>query len=96
MLFPGQHMPERTAAEKRAKRRAFEKWCAAENKRIARQRAAMRRNMGPARAQLQRMMLERAWELLDAGECEAADALLEFVPAPAAEALLDEFFGESG
>lgn len=96
MLFPGQHMPERTAAEKRAKRRAFDQWCAEEKVRIARQRAAMKGNMGPAPAELQRLMLERAWDLLEAGECEAADALLEFVPEDKADALLNEFFPESG
>ena len=37
----------------------------------------------------------RAWALLEAGEAEAADAILEFVPEKAATALLDEFFPDS-
>lgn len=94
MQFPGLHMPTRTAAEKRARDRAYAEWAAQENARIARQREAFRANLGPARAELQRLMLDRAWELLDAGEAEAADALLEFVPEAEAEALLREFFDE--
>lgn len=95
MRFPGAPLPSKpSAAEKRAHDAAFAKWAAEERVRIAAQRAAMQGNMGPARAELQRLMLDRAWTLLDAGECEAADALLEFVPEPAATALLDEFFPE--
>jgi hypothetical protein len=95
MQFPGMHMPDKTAAQKRAKTVAFEQWAGKEGARIARQRAAFAENLGPARAELQRLMLDRAWELLDAGEAEAADALLEFVPEAEADALLEEFFGDA-
>lgn len=93
VIFPGYHMPVRTAPERRARDAAFAAWVAEEGTRVAQQREAFRGNLGPARAELQRLMLDRAWALLDAGEAEAADALLEFVPEAAALALLDEFFG---
>lgn len=67
---------------------------AREEARITEQRRLFAANLGPARADLQSAMLNRAWELLDAGECEACDALLEFVPEAAATALLDEYFAE--
>ena len=91
MIFPGVDMPARTPAEKARKQKAWAKWVAQENARIARQRRWLDRP-GPVRKGLITAMLNRAWELLDAGECEAADALLEFVPHDQAVALLDEFF----
>ena len=94
MRWPDHDMPAKTAKQKVAKNRSWDKWIAEENARIERQRAAFRGNLGPARAELEQLMLDRAWELLDANECEAADALLEFVPQEAAAALLDEYFGE--
>ena len=72
----------------------FAVWAAEEANRVRLQRAAFAANLGPARAELQRIMLDRAWALLEMGECEAADALLEFVPEKLATALLDEYFDE--
>lgn len=94
MRFPGHNSlpPKPTAAQRRAYEAAFMKWAAEEAVRVAVQRAAFQALMGPSRAHLQQLMLDRAWFLLDSGECEAADALLEFVPEAAASALLDEFF----
>lgn len=43
---------------------------------------------------LRRGMIDRAWELLDIGQCEACDALLEFVPEKDAEKMLNEYFAE--
>lgn len=73
---------------------AFDLWASAERVRIWRQRIYLTSIHGPIKDALVRRLLDRAWELLDAGECEAADALLEFVPEPDATALLDEFFPE--
>lgn len=39
-----------------------------------------------------RALLDRAWYLLDIGQCEACDALLEFVPSADADRMLDEYF----
>lgn len=63
--------------------------------RIARQRLLLRL-LGPetAKEALIAALLDRAWRLLDCGETEAADALLEFVPEQLASELLDEFFFE--
>jgi len=47
----------------------------------------------PAVEFLKRAMLDRAWYLLDAGECDAADSILEFLPAAEAEKLLHDYFG---
>jgi hypothetical protein len=93
MMFPGQHMPLRTATDRKARDAAYEKWAAEERARIAYQRKPLTQSKpGPVRQALIKRMLDRAWALLDAGECEAADALLEFVPADQAETLLNEFF----
>lgn len=93
--YPGPSLPDRpTAAQRKAHAAAFAEWAAKEADRVRRQRALFAANLGPARADLQRAMVDRAWELLDCGECEAADALLEFVPEKAAGDLLDEFFDE--
>lgn len=92
MIFPGHHMPTRTKPERARRDAAFAKWAAEEKARIARQRRFLTRGKGPGVAKMIQAMLDRAWELLDAGETEAADALLEFVPAPDAEKLLNEFF----
>jgi len=91
-MFPGPDLPPKaTKAQRDARNREFEAWAAAERARVAAQRAAFAKAYGPS-ADLQRLMLDRAWALLEAGECEAADALLEFVPEWAATQLLDEFF----
>lgn len=73
---------------------AFAKWIAEETARIQRQRRFLTRGQGPGIAKLIAAMLDRAWELLDAGRAEAADALLEFVPEAQATALINEFFPE--
>lgn len=94
-MYPGPALPPNpTKAQRATHDAAFEMWAAEERARIARQRAAFRELMGPSRAALQQIMLDRAWELLDAGECEACDALLEFVPEEAADALLNDYFEE--
>lgn len=92
--FPGSLPDKPTKAQRAAHEAAFNAWAAAEADRMRLQRAAFAANLGPARAELQRLMLDRAWALLDMGECEAADALLEFVPEKLATALLDEYFDE--
>lgn len=93
-MFPGAHMPTFTAKQKRERADAFKAWCAAEAERVRRQRTYLSAIQGPLRDAMVRRMLDRAWELLDCGEAEAADALLEFVPEADAEALLREFFPE--
>lgn len=83
-----------TAKEKADYRLRLDKWIAEQDARIARQRAILAR---PTRGVVNRIIkgiLDRAWALLDAGDAEAADALLEFVPEAQAKALLDEFFGD--
>lgn len=92
MIFPGVDMPERTAAERKRKREAYEQWAAAERERARRQRTYLTSLKGSLRDALIVKMLERAWELLDANEAEACDALLEFVPEEMADAMLDEYF----
>lgn len=94
MIFPGQHMPTRTAADRKARDAAFEKWVAEERERVRRQRSYLTSLHGPMRDGIVRRMLDRAWELLDCGEAEATDALLEFVPEADAERLLRDFFPE--
>jgi hypothetical protein len=70
---------------------------AKERQRIAVQRAmwAALPELGPgfvAAETLKKAMLDRAWELLDRGEYEACDALLEFIPEKDAKAMLNEYF----
>ncbi len=43
---------------------------------------------------LKRAILDRAWMLLERGEAEQADLLLEIVPEADARKFLDEYFGE--
>ena len=92
--FPDSLPANPTKAQRKAHAAAFAVWAAEEANRVRLQRAAFAANLGPARAELQRIMLDRAWALLEMGECEAADALLEFVPETLAAALLDECFAE--
>lgn len=92
MMFPGSHMPDRTLRERRERDAAFKAWAASEAERIRRQRVYLTALDGPLKNGLVARMLDRAWELLDCGEAEAADAILEFVPADQAERLLQEFF----
>ena len=96
--FPGPGLsPHASAAQRREHAEAVNKWIEDEARRVARQRAAFLDGTAWRRGRrdsLVECMLERAWSLLDAGECEAADALLEFVPEPRARALLDDFFGD--
>jgi hypothetical protein len=89
------HDPAVTPAEKQANAAAYEVWAAKEEARVQRQRQPLSQFVrGRGGLLLIEMMLDRAWALLDAGECEAADALLEFLPKAQAEALLNEFFKE--
>lgn len=76
-------------------KRAFEKWAHEEMVRVERQRTLWAM-LPDTRAldSFKAAILNRAWVLLDSGECEAADALLEFVPDKDAQKLLDEFFFE--
>jgi hypothetical protein len=74
---------------------AWCRWVAEQRERVARQRALFAANLGPARAALQADMLSRAWAPLEDNECEAADALLEYLPETAAAELLNEFFAEA-
>lgn len=78
-------------------KKEFEKWAFEETRRVERQRTLFA--MLPdtrATDRLKQAMLDRAWVLLDAGECEACDALLEFIPEDEAQKLLDEFFNDDG
>ncbi|HEY5411322.1 MAG TPA: hypothetical protein VIJ94_11415 [Caulobacteraceae bacterium] len=83
-----------TPQERRLHKARFNRWVRDERTRVLLQRAIL---AGQTRGVCRRLiqgMLGRAWELLDAGDAEAADALLEFVPEEQATALLDEFFEE--
>ena len=92
-MFPGPELPlNATKAQRAAHDAAFAKWAGEERARVAAQRRAFAKVGRRVRDALERAMLDRAWALLDAGECEAADALLEFCTEAAATALLDEFF----
>jgi hypothetical protein len=85
----------RADEEKRAREEAYAK----ERARINVQRAlwAALPEFGPggvAAETLKKAIVDRAWKLLDEGQCEACDALLEFVPEADAEAMLSEYFKE--
>lgn len=93
MIYPGAPVGEATSTKDRERRAAaFRAWCVQEDERIRRQRLFLSRIGGEVQKELVRAMLLRAWDLLDAGEVEAADALLEFVPEGDARELLDAFF----
>lgn len=92
MQFPGGERPA-DAKGRKAHDEAFARWVAEERARVEVQRRAFAR--AQPNAEVIKLMLDRAWALLDAGECEAADALLEFVPEWQATKLLDEFFPDS-
>lgn len=86
---------EEIAAEYKARDRAFD--AHADRKRIAEQRAifAQLPEFGPgavAAENLKQAMISRAWRLLDGGESEACDALLEFLPEADADKMLNEYF----
>jgi hypothetical protein len=49
---------------------------------------------GAAADALKAAILDRARQLLDMGQCEACDALLEFVPEADASKMLNEYFAE--
>lgn len=84
-----------TAKEKREDEARFKEWCAEQEARCARQRSAWNAVYpNGAKDRFRDAMLQRAWELLEAGEAEAADALLEFLPEADGRKLLDEFFEE--
>lgn len=86
--------PDATPQQRRLHKAKFNRWVKDQAARVARQRAILERPTRGVRGRVIKAMLARAWELLDAGETEAADALLEFCPADQAEALRREFFDE--
>jgi hypothetical protein len=92
--FPGANVPARTPGEAHRKHLAFQRWAEEEESRIIQQRRFLGFKMLPpiARNLLIKAMMDRAWELLDMGEVEAADAILEFVPEVQAGEVLDAFF----
>lgn len=92
--YPGPPLPDNPTRRQRQEHdAAFQEWVAQEIARVKRQRGLLAQVKPQAkRAKLVRAMLDRAWDLLDAGDAEAADALLEFVPEPLAEAMLATFF----
>lgn len=93
--YPVDLPPDATPAQRKAWSAGFDVWAAQERARVATQRAAFARIPARQRRELERLLLDRAWALLDANECEAADALLELVSDKLARALLDEFFPDS-
>jgi hypothetical protein len=96
MMFPGPDLPpDPTPAQKRTHQRAWDKWVAEERARVAAQRRFLAKVTRRPRLALEKAMLDRAWALLDAGECEACDALLEFCSEEAADQLLNEYFPDS-
>jgi hypothetical protein len=84
---------EKIAADYKGRDRVFDTHT--ETKRIERQRTlwAMMPD-STAKDRLKEAMLERAWILLDSGQCDACDALLEFLPSKDAHKMLDEYFPE--
>ncbi len=88
---------EKIAAEYNGRDRVFD--AHRESERVKAQRAlwAALPEFGPGAAAadaLKTAMIERARQLLDAGQCEACDELLEFVPEADASAMLNEYFQE--
>lgn len=84
---------EKIVAEYEGRDRAFD--AHKDNKRIERQRTMFA--MMPdstARDRFKESVINRAWELLDAGQADACDALLEFMPSADAYRMLDEYFKE--
>lgn len=86
---------KKIAAEYKGRERIFD--AHADKKRVDAQRAAFAAlpTMGPpgnVTLELTRAMVERAQQLLDAGQAEACDALLEFVPEADATEMLDAYF----
>lgn len=72
---------------------AYDSWAEGERQRVALQRSYFD-DLPPSKAKddLMEALLARAWDLLSLGEACAADQILEFVPAGAADALLARFF----
>ncbi|GEP09884.1 hypothetical protein [Methylobacterium gnaphalii] len=74
---------------------ANRRWLAEEKLRIERQRTLWEMTFpNAAKDRLKEAMLAQAWRLLDAGQGEAADAILEFLPEAETDKLLREFFPE--
>lgn len=88
-------MPVATKVAREKRSAAYAEWAASERERVRRQRTYLTSLSGPLRDAMVTRMLDRAWTLLESAECEAADALLEFVPAEDAERLLAEFFPDA-
>lgn len=95
MQFYPPHDPADTEHKKAKNRLAFEAWAAKENARRDRQRQPLSRFLrGNGAKLLIELLCDRAWALLEMGEADAADELLDFVPAARADALLNQFFPE--
>jgi hypothetical protein len=88
---------EKIAAEYKGRDRILD--AHKEGERVKAQRAlwAALPELGPGGAAVEALkagIIDRASQLLDAGQCEACDALLEFVPEADASKMLSEYFGE--
>ncbi len=86
---------EKIAAEYKGRDRTFD--AHKERERVKGQRALWTAlpEFGPgnvAAEALKKAMVDRAWTLLNIGQCEACDALLEFIPEVDAEAMLKKYF----
>lgn len=83
------------AAEYNAKDRTFD--ALKDRERVETQRAFFDAAINPASregADLVEALVNRAIDLLDRGQAEACDAILEFVPTEAADKALTDYFGD--
>lgn len=94
MIFPGYDMPAKTKAQRDERDAAYKAWLAMEADRVFHQRAWLTSYHNVIGDALIRAMLIRAEALLDMGEADAADALLEFVPESSADRFLEKYFAE--
>lgn len=84
---------ERARVRDKELREVRAKWLAQEEARIRLQRSVFAALPDlPEVSTLKQAMLDQAWALLDRHECEACDALLEFLPEADADKLLSEYF----
>ena len=85
------------AKEYKGRERVFD--AVAERSRVVCQRARFEAlpSLGPdgvAVDEFKKAMIDRAIDLLDIGQCEACDALLEFMPEADVQVALDDYFEE--
>ncbi len=86
---------EKIAAEYKGRDRILDRHEDAKRIVVQRELFAALPSFGPggcAADDLKKAMIDRAWALLDCGQCEACDALLEFLPEGDARAMLDDYF----